>query len=90
MSYYVIKGPGAFSQYLCEMPGFGCPQWWHSRAKARRFPDAEGAHKWVADVQKTYTDHGTYAGRVVRVNTVKDWKAERARLLAEIERLRAR
>lgn len=89
MSYFVIKGPGAFGQYLTPMASFECPQWWHERDKAMSFPDADSARKWLRSVQERYSDHGSYAGRVVRVNTVRDWKAERRQLRSEIARLRA-
>lgn len=88
MSYYVIKGPRDYGEYLGLIGGYTCPQW-NSRQHARRFPDRDGAYNWLDQVQKDHASSGSYLGRVVRVNTVADWRAERARLLAEIERLRS-
>jgi hypothetical protein len=88
MSYFVIKGPGEFGQYLCPFASHDCPQWWHERSKAMSFPDAESARAWLRAVQERYTNHGSFNGRIVRVNTVRDWKAERLQLRAEIKRLR--
>lgn len=90
MSYFVIKGPEYQGQYLCWMPGHDCPQWWHKRADAKRFPDEESAWKYLTMTLKKYRDaSGNYVGRVVRVNTVRDWQAERAMLRAEVARLRS-
>ncbi len=88
MSYFVIKGPGDFQQYLCPFCSHDCPQWWHEREKAMSFPDADSARAWLRTVQERYRDHGSFNGRVVRVNTVRDWKAERGQLRAEVARLR--
>jgi hypothetical protein len=88
VSYFVIKGPGEFGQYLCHIDGHDCPQWWHERPKAFHFPDAQTAKRWLSTIQKSYTEHGSFNGRVVRVNTVRDWKAERDQLRSEIARLR--
>jgi hypothetical protein len=88
MSYFLIKGPGDFGQYLCPFAGYECPQWWHEREKAMTFPDADSAAKWLKSVQETYAEHGSFNGRVVRVNTTRDWKEERKQLRTEIRRLR--
>jgi hypothetical protein len=87
VSYFVIKGPAENSQYLCIMPGQNCPQWFE-RAKAERFPDAESAWKFLDAVQKKHPD-AWYQGRVVRVNTLRDWKAERAQLRRDVANWRA-
>lgn len=87
MSYYVIKGPKFFDQYLCTLETFSNPQW-YLKEHARRFADAESARKWLADVKREWWDHGSYDGRVVRVNTPQDLKAERLRLRSEIATMR--
>lgn len=88
MSYFLIKGPGDFGQYLCSLDGYREPQWWNLRKSARIFPDRDSAERWLAWVKEQFRDAGSYDGRVVRVNTVRDWKAERGQLRAEIRRLR--
>lgn len=88
MSYYVIKGPVKFDQYLCVLIGYAHPQWWHAKVDARRFPDPQSAKTWLAEVQKVHSEAGSYEGRVVRVNTVADLKAERLRLRSEVSRHR--
>ena len=88
MSYYVIKGPDSNAQYLCVIAGHDCPQW-YDRKGARRFPDPESAWNWLGEVKHVHGQRaGSYLGRVVRVMTTADRRAERARLLAEIERMR--
>lgn len=85
MTTYVIKGPQNSSNYLCTLPAYATPQW-HALQGADRFPDAESAWNYIAHLVEK---HGTsYVARVVRLNTVHDWRAERARLLAEVDRLR--
>lgn len=87
MSYFVVKGPRDGRHYLGVLPGYDSPQW-TDRARARHFPDAEGAWKWLEAVLR---EHGAdYAARVARVDTVADLRAERARLIAEGNRLRGR
>lgn len=86
MSYFVIKGPAENGQYLCALPGYSCPQW-SDRKNARRFPDAEGAWKWLEAVQKE-TPAAWFQGRVVRVNSMRDKNAEIARLRAWCDELR--
>lgn len=92
MSYYVIKGPADNRQYLgaqvCNGTDFGCPQWRGTRAEANKFPDPESAWKWLDLVQKKHPD-GWYQGRVVRVNTLRDWQAERAQLRRDRDLWRA-
>lgn len=88
MSYFVIKGPAEGGSYLSILPDHATPQWWDSRAKANRFPDAESAWKWLDVIQKQYPD-SWYQGRVVRVNTLRDWKAEREQLRRDLANWRA-
>lgn len=88
MSYYVIRGPlPNVSHYLCVLESFPSPQWW-KREEAIRFPDARSARTWLYAAKQTWADHGSYDGRVVRINTSADLKAERLRLRAEVRRLR--
>ena len=91
MSYYVIKGPAGNGQYLgptvCGGFDYGCPQWCGTLQEAARFPDADGAWKWLDLVQEQHPDNW-YSGRVVRVQTARDRMAERAQLrqrIAELE-----
>lgn len=91
MSYYVIKGPWSSRNYLCSVPGHACPQWIdgrEGRSKAYRFPDEDSAWKWLQLVIRKHEDFDL--ARVVRVNTLRDWKAERAMLRSENEALRTR
>lgn len=89
MSYFVIKGPRTQGQYLCSLPGHSCPQWWHERSKANRFPDEESAWRWLEAVASSHSKEGSWFGRVIRVNTLRDWKSERAQLRAEANSWRA-
>ena len=88
MSYFVIKGPEGQGQYLCSMPGHKCPQWYYQRTDADRFPDEESAWRRLRVVQCMHAGMN-YSGRVVRVNTLRDWKAERAQLRADLASWRA-
>lgn len=84
MSYFVIKGPRDGSQYLCSMSKHECPQWWHVRAEATKFPDEASAWRYLELVQDKFQGSGSYVGRVVRVNTPADRRAELERLRAEV------
>lgn len=86
MSYFVIKGPDDCGQYLCDIFGHECPQW-YSRKTARHFPDAESAWKYLRATQQAHPD-STYTGRVIRVMTRGDQRARLARLQADLEYFR--
>lgn len=90
MSYYVIKGPESGSQYLCAPEAFKVPQWYYKREEALRFADEGSAWNHLAHVQKVFGPDttGSYLGRVVRVNTIRDLKAHRELMRSEIEGLR--
>lgn len=78
MSYFVIKGPHDGGNYLCSMPEQATPQW-YTKGHAIKFPDADSAWKFI----ELCAERGhARVGRVVRVNTIRDWKAERAQLRA--------
>lgn len=90
MSYYVIKGPFSGRNYLCSLPGYKTPQWLdgkEGREKANRFPDEDSAWKYIQLIVRENPKFDT--GRVVRVNTLRDWKAERAQLRADRDNYRA-
>ena len=87
MSYYVIKGPRGQSNYLADMPEYAHPQW-SSRSDARRFSDEDSAWRWMQEVQAAHPQGG-YQATVVRVNTVRDWRSERAQLRNERDSWRA-
>lgn len=87
MSYYVIKGPDGSDQYLSVIAGFAQPQWRRQRNSARCFPDAISARAWLANVRKVWPDT-PYTGRVVRVNTSADLRAERLRLRQQASHIR--
>jgi hypothetical protein len=84
VSYFVIKGPWGDNNYLCSLPDQPTPQW-YGRKEAMRFPDADSAWKFMESWCKREYPR---LGRVVRINTVRDWKAERAQLRARHDELR--
>ena len=85
MSYFVIKGPHNENNYLCTMPDHETPQWYRKQ-NAIKFPDAESAWKFMTAwcKQREYPR----LGRVVRINSSRDWRAERAQLRAYNDQLR--
>lgn len=87
--YYVIKGPADCGQYLCDMAGHACPQWWHDRGAGLSFKTAEDAWRHLEEVQRAHRDDGTYTGRVVRVWTTLDQRARLAQYRADNAQLRA-
>jgi predicted NAD-dependent protein-ADP-ribosyltransferase YbiA (DUF1768 family) len=84
MSYFVIKGPHDSGSYLCSMPDHETPQW-YSKKEAIKFPDADSAWKFM---ETWCRNEYPRLGRVVRINTTRDWKAERAQLRAYTDQLR--
>lgn len=88
MSYFVLKGPAGAQNYLCRLPEHSCPQWWPGeRSKAIRFPDEQSAWDFLALVRERYPD-GSWTGRPVRVNTMRDYKAQVQQLHLQIAGLR--
>ena len=88
MSYFVIKGPRMAGQYLCSLPGHACPQWWHRREEANRYPDEESAWKYLEAVAREHPN-SCWFGRVIRVNSLRDRKAELAQCRADRDNWRA-
>lgn len=86
MSYFVIKGPFDSNNYLCSIPEHDTPQW-YGKQQAIRFPDADSAWKFMS-IWVERDRSAIRLGRIVRVQTVRDWKAERAQLRACNDQLR--
>ena len=87
VSYYVIKGPDGSDQYLSVIVSYEQPQWRRQRNSARCFPDAISARAGLANIRKVWPNT-LYTGRVVRVNTSADLRAERLRLRQQASHIR--
>lgn len=71
--YWLVRMREYRGQYLCDLEGYKCPQW-YTRKDARRFDSADDARRWVRDTKKNHPGMGPWDAVIVRVVTHQESK----------------